>query len=130
MRKLVAFLLPLVLCASPAMAGSVFISGHDAEDHGSEAIYAGLYDNILSNVTNGGSGILSIGANGGTPAANWIMDVASLMTFPQAVTLVNGFAISSVDFSGFAILHIPSDRGDVIGGILPAENVLLTARAA
>lgn len=112
-----------------ASAGPVILAGHDADDHGFESVYASLFDSLLSNVTNGGSGILSIGANVGGDAADWISSVAGLMTVPQPVTFINDAAISSTSFSGFAILHVPSDIDDTSGGITGAENALLTARA-
>ena len=64
-RRLAIALLSL-LVPGPALAqqfcGPVILAGHDADDHGFEGVYAGLFDAILANVTNGGSGILSIGA--------------------------------------------------------------------
>ena len=112
-----------------AWAGPVTLAGHDADDHGFDSIYAGLFDAILSNVTNGGSGILSLGADVGADAALWITSVASLMTTPQAVTFKNDADLSSISFSGFAILEVPSDIFDTGGGISGAENALLTARS-
>jgi len=120
----------LFMGASAAWAGPVILAGHDPDDHGFDAIYAGLFDVLLANVTNGGSGILAIGANSGSTAGDWIESVASLMTAPQLVTFVNDASITTQDFSSFAILHVPSDSFDTAGGITEAENNLLTARAS
>ena len=109
--------------------GSVILTGDDADDHGNQATYAALFDNILSNVTNGGSGILAIGADPATSASAWITTVAGLMSTPQAVTFANDAAISTQSLAGFAIIHIPSDIFDTFGGISQSENDLLVARA-
>ncbi len=112
-----SLLVPLAILAGSAWAGPVILVGHDADDHGFENIYAGLFDNLLENVTSGQSGILSIGADPGSDAGDWIVQVANLMTIPQTVTLVNDADISTVDFSAFAILHIPSALDHTPGGI-------------
>lgn len=130
MRKTLVLVLPLVLLGSPAWGGAVFLAGHDADDHGAEAVYSGLYDTLRSNVTNGGDGILSIGANPISDAGFWIQTVASFMAVPQPVTFITQGEILSTSFDGFAILHIPSDSGDTFGGITPGENAMLTSRAA
>jgi len=113
-----------------AWAGPVILAGHDPDDHGFESIYAGLFDALLTNVTNGGSGILAIGADSGSTAGDWIEAVAGLMSVPQTVTFVNDASITTQDFSSFAILHVPSDSADTSGGITASENNLLTARAS
>ncbi len=120
------------LCfASPANAGGpVMLAGHDSDDHGFQAIYADLFDSIYASVTNGGSGILAIGADSGSTAGNWLVSVAAQMAVPQSVTFVNDAAISSQSLAGFAILHVPSTNFDTPGGIDEAtELVLLNARA-
>ncbi|TFH24133.1 MAG: hypothetical protein E4H03_04410 [Myxococcales bacterium] len=117
---------------TPAIGGGpIVLSGHDADDHGFESQYVGLFDAILANATNGGSGILAIGADPGSEAGNWITTVASLMAVPQTVTFVNDASISTQSFSGFAILHVPSTTVDVTGGIHVTNEIpLLTARAS
>jgi len=108
--------------------GPVILAGHDADDHGFELIYAGLFDALLTNMSNGGSGILAIGADGGSKAGDWIVSVASQMTTPPSVTFVNDGPISTVSFDGYAILHIPSDGSDTPGGITQAESDFLNTR--
>lgn len=105
------------------------LAGHDADDHGFSAVYATLFDSLQATVTNGGSGILAIGADPGSEAGNWIASVASQMAVPQTVTFVNGAAISTQPLSGFAIIHVPSSTHDTPGGIDGASELpLLNAR--
>ena len=130
-RGWIAGLVAVALCAwtSVASAGPVILAGHDADDHGFTTVYDDLFNSLLTNVTNGQDGILAIGANTSSTASSWITTVGGLMTSPQTVTFVNDAAISSVDFSTYAILHIPSDFSNTGGGISATENALLTARA-
>lgn len=116
---------------SPATAGGpVILAGHDPDDHGFQAQYAQLFTALRASVYNGGTGILAIGANTGSEAANWISSVASQMTPPQSVTFVNGSAISTISFSGYAILYVPSTDANVSGGInISTEQPRLVARA-
>ena len=99
---LVAAALFTIAAPLPSQAGPLMLPGHGADDHGFETVYAGLFDELLANVTNGSSGILAIGADPGTTAGNWIVSVASQMTVPQTVTFVNDAAITAQDFSTFA----------------------------
>jgi cysteine-rich repeat protein len=131
-RALLASATAAVIFAVPptSSAGPLMLAGHDADDHGFEAVYAGLFDELLANVTNGNTGILAIGADSGTTAGNWIESVAAQMAVPQTVTFVNDAAITTQDFSAFALLHVPSTEVDLPdGGITLAENTLLAARA-
>ena len=132
-RGWLAGLVAVALCGWTSVAsagGPVMLAGHDADDHGFEDVYADLFDALLADVTNGGSGILAIGADEGEDAGDWIEDVASLMGLPTpSVTFINDSDISSTSFAGYAILHIPSDDGNTFGGISADENALLTARA-
>jgi len=126
--------LSLSLVAAGAHAqlscGPVILAGHDADDHGFHALYAGLFNELEANLSNGGSGILALGADPGSASGLWINQVAILMTNPQAVTFVNDMAISSQSFAGFGILFVPSDSGDVGGGITQSENDRLQARSS
>lgn len=131
-RGWIAGVVAVVLCAwtQVASAGPVILAGHDADDHGFVSEYTGLFDALLANVTNGGSGILAIGAVEGEDAGDWIEDIAAAMSGgPYLVTFLNGADIGTDSFSGFAIIHIPSDDDNTFGGISAAENALLTARA-
>ena len=115
----------------PATAGGpVMLAGHDPDDHGFQTQYAQLFTALRAAVYNGGNGILAIGANTGSEAASWIGSVASQMSPPQTVTFVNGSAISTISFSGYAILYIPSTDANVSGGInISTEQPRLVARA-
>jgi hypothetical protein len=118
------------LLAAPAVGGPVTLVGHDAEDHGFEAVFAGLFDGLLADTTNDGVGILAIGADPGSTAGLWIESVASQMALPQVVTFVNDTDIATVDLFSYAILHVPSNILDTPGGINPSEMTTLASRAA
>jgi len=124
----------LLAGAGPAPAqttcGPVLVMGLDADDHGPDTTFAGIYDQLLRNVTNGGSGILAIGLDPASAGSGWLDSVSRQMALPQTVTLVNDGDILIQDFAGFALLHVPSDWLDVNGGISEAENALLTTRTA
>jgi hypothetical protein len=127
---LVAFVALVVLAANAHAGGPVVLAGHDPDDHGFVIEYVQLFDEMLANVTNGGSGILSTGADPGSDAGNWIQSVASQMTPPQTVTFSNNSSISTRSFSGFAIIEMPSTTVDVSGGInASTEEPLLIDRA-
>ena len=140
LRRWLTGLVVAVLCGwtSIASAGPVILAGHDTDSHGFTTVYDDLFKSLFDNVTNGGSGILAIGADPATTASGWITTVAGLIDLDPvtigvqspSVTFVNDAAISGVDFSLYAILHIPSDSANTFGGITGAENALLTARAA
>ena len=134
-RWLTGLVVAVALCAwtQAASAGPVILAGHDADEHtccsgaGFDA-YVDLFDSLLAGAT-GGSGILAIGADIDTTAGDWIEAEAAAGTGSPTVTFVNGGDISTVDFSLYEVLHIPSDYADTFGGITADENALLTARA-
>ena len=109
-RCVTAFTLALsCLAASNAYAGPIILAGHDADDHGFAGVYADLFDAIQANVTNGNTGILAIGADPPpAEAGTGIEDVDSMMLVPQGVTYANDAAITTVDFSTYAIIFVPS----------------------
>ncbi len=109
--------------------GAIILTGDDADDHGNQATYALLFDQIMANVTNGKTGILAIGVDAGSIASSWINTVSGLMAVPQTVTMVNDAAISTELLGEYAILFVPSDIFDTDGGISQSENDLLVARA-
>jgi hypothetical protein len=140
-RLFASLALALALCSMSTLVGQtaglavtvtggpIILAGHDADDHGFESIYAGLFNSLRSQATNGGTGILALGADEASRAGTWIKTVASLMATPQTVTFVNNAAISTQSFTGYSILFVPSDDHDTPGGITASENSLLTARA-
>ena len=128
---LCSFMLAINIQAQVTCGGPVFLTGDDADDHGNEATYAGIFDQIMANVSNGQTGILAIGTSFGSDVSDWIETVSANMISPQAVSYVSGAGISSVNFNNYAILFIPSDEADIPfgDGISQAENTLLVARA-
>ena len=114
-------------------AGPVTLLGYDADDHTSIGTQPcvdlsnmkpliDLAQNVLDNVTNGGSGILAIGADPGTEAGNWVVDLGECLSPAQTVTFVNDDSISSISFSGYAILYVPSDDNDLLDGGIVASS--------
>jgi hypothetical protein len=125
-----------VAWSSVASAGPVFLDCGDRDDHG---FFSGgqnqagwkLIEQALNflntNATNGGSGVLVIGATGGDALAA-VTSATTALGLSQ--TVVTGAAISTVNFSAFRILYVPSDDLNTPGGITDADNTLLTARKA
>ena len=120
----------MLMAAGTSWAGPVILMGIDAEDsgHGSPSlVYAPIVQSILNGVTNGGSGVLVIGSHTGQTASFWsAVDTA----IASAVTQVNGAAVGTQSFAGFAAIAIVSDEFNTSGGLTTAENTLLTARQA
>jgi Bacterial Ig-like domain (group 1) len=122
--------------AKAAAGGPIVLMGIDAEDggpggHGPISVYESVLNDILGKVTNGGAGILVIGAGkaaGDSPTAFWNQIDADL---PEAVTLVNGAAaITAQSFAGFKVIAVVSDEGNTPGGLTAAEHAALSARQA
>lgn len=127
--------------ASPVSAvtgtsgGPVVLMGIDAEDgnvdfgfHGGMTIYQNLVTDILSQVTNGNSGILAIGAKSGQDTGKF-WDAIGTGT-SQTVTFASGVtAIEDADFSGYAMVGVSSSVGESPGGLTDAENDALIGRA-
>jgi hypothetical protein len=110
--------------------GPVVLMGIDADDsgHGADSIFAGVVADILSNVTNSGSGLLVIGANG-SPSTGFWSNMGSLNSVP--VTIVTGAAnIGTQDFSGFAMIGVAGSAPETPGGMTQAENDALVGQAA
>jgi len=121
--------------------GPVVLMGIDGEDcgpdsdHGPITVYEAIVSNILSNVSNGGSGILVFGADGTCIQPFWNQIATNLSV---SVTFVIGAAnVTSQSFAGFAMLHVASDEvnmaqsaGGGNGGLTNAENDALGARSS
>ncbi|MGH9139362.1 MAG: calcium-binding protein, partial [Acidimicrobiales bacterium] len=127
-----------LLGAQPAQAvagGPLVIMGIDAEDcgpggHGPISVYESVVTSILSNVTNGGSGVLVIGGGKSAfdgPTSFWDTIGTDLGV---AVTYANGAAVATQSFAGFAMIGVISDFGNTCSGLTSAENDALTARSA
>jgi len=123
--------LPAIVFASGASAqGPVMLIGDAADDHGAPNVYAGLLAEVLTNATNGQTGILALGVDSGSDAANWIVSVSALLPEPPLIAFVNDETVGAITFSGYAALYIPSNSAYTAGGISATENAFLTARAA
>lgn len=128
-NTLAAAALSLVLSTS-AWAGPVLLMGIDAEDggpggHGPIGVYDDVVNSVLSNATNGGSGILVIGGGKGLDNVTSFWDALT-----PSVNYVNGAAsISGASFAGYAAIAVVSDFLNTPGGGLTnAENDALTTR--
>jgi hypothetical protein len=109
--------------------------GIDGEDggiggHGPISVYQAVARDILSKVRNGGSGILVIGGgkNSSDQVTTWWNAIGS--GIGQSVTYVNGSAIGSRSFAGFAIIAVASDEYNTSWGLTQAENNTFAARQA
>lgn len=131
----------LTLGASSAAAshtssgGPVVLMGIDAEDgglgaHGPISAYQTLVTDILTNVTNGNSGITVIGGKPGTHTEEFWNAIGS--GTGETVTYVNGGTdIASHDFSGTAMVGVVSSVFETrSGGLTNDENDAWIGRAA
>jgi hypothetical protein len=114
--------------------GPMVLMGIDAEDggpngHGPIENYVDIVNSILTNVTNGGAGILVIGG-GKNPSDH-------VTTFWKAieartdidVTFINGTDIANQNFNDFAMLAVVSSVGETpSGGLTQLENNILATR--
>lgn len=117
--------------------GPVIVDGGDREDHGSglpntngwKFMEQGI-GFVKSQVFNSGAAnsILIVGTSPGSQARNAVNSAISPLGL--APTYITGAAISTVNFNAFRILYVPSDAGDVSGGISNADLALLAARTA
>lgn len=114
-----------------AGGGPIVLMGIDPEDggHGPISVYVNIVNNLLSDVTNGGSGLLVIG--GGkfpTDSVTRFWNSIAAMT-GQAVTYVNGdTAIRTQSFAGFALIVVVTSVFEVSGGLTQSENDALGIR--
>jgi hypothetical protein len=119
----------LVATANPASAvngGPVVLTGIDAEDcgpngHGPIGNYVSLVNSILSNTSNGGDGILVIGANGSGPQAFWNAIGAGT---GEAITFGN----ENSSFAGFQMIAVVGSAPETCGGLTQAQNDVLASR--
>lgn len=127
----------LGLAAAAQAGGPIVLAGIDAEDgglggHGPISNYQTLAGSVLSNVTNGGSGILGIGC--GKNAFDNVTTFWNAVASGNGTTLtcVNGAAaIASTSFAGYAMIGVASDQFNTFsGGLTNAENDALATRSA
>jgi hypothetical protein len=118
------------------VSGPIFLDGGDRDDHGSFDgtnnlagwlfIEQGL-DFVYSNSFNtSATDILVIGATAGN-ALDAVSSAASVLGLPAPV-VITGSAISTVDFSNFRVVYIPSSVGGIPSGITQSDLDLLNAR--
>lgn len=115
--------------------GPVVLMGLDSElgpsdtDHGPPLEHATMVESILEDVTNGGDGILVIGASGTSPQTYWETDIGE--NVEEEVTFVNGPQnIREQDFTGYAMLGVASSDVELFGGggLTDDENEALIER--
>lgn len=122
-------LVPLVgVVAGPAKAagGPVVLMGIDAEDcgpnqHGPIGNYVSIVNSLLSNTSNGGDGILVIGANGPGPVSFWNAIGSGT---GEAITFGN----ESSSFAGFQVVAIVGSAPETCNGLTQAQNDVLATR--
>ncbi len=117
------------------VGGPVVLMGIDAEDggvggHGPISVYDTIVTSMMTNVVNGGSGILVVGAGKDVSddvTAFW--DQIATDT-GNGVTYVTGdAAIAAQSFDGFAMIAVVSGEEETSsGGLTQAENDALAAR--
>jgi hypothetical protein len=129
-------LVALVSGASPTQAtttgGPLVLMGIDAEDggvngHGPIANYIQITDSVLNSTSNGGNGILVMGANNSTVRSFW--NAIGTGT-GETVTFVNGSDIGSHGFAGYQMLAVVSDWFNTFGGMTDFENQQIATRRA
>ena len=104
------------------------LTGIDAEDcgpggHGPIANYVTLVADLLSKTTNGGDGILVIGANGPGPQSFWNAIGAGT---GEAVTFGN----ENSSLAGFQMVAIVGSAPETCDGLTQAQNDVLASRQA
>jgi len=121
---------PILTLASGGAAGPVLLIGDAADNHGPQDVYAGLVHQVITNVTNGQTGILALGVDVGSDAGHWLIGLSAQLPEPQIVAFVNDETISAIGFSGYGLIYVPSPATYTTGGITQAESDLLNARAS
>lgn len=121
--------------ASAAAGGPVLLLGIDAEDggpggHGPIATYETMLTNVFTNVNNGGTGVLVLGADPNSDITDFWDTIAT--DTGRTVTYADGAAaIGSASFAGVGVVVISSSSDETpSGGIDDTENDALTGRSA
>lgn len=103
-----------------------------SSSHGPPEDHAAMVESILSNVTNGGEGILVLGGN---PSVNtnivnyWEGDVGNAPNVAQPVDFVYEIEdMESVDFTDYALIGVVSSDGQIPSGLTNAQNEVLINR--
>ncbi len=133
--------LALVCClAAPAVAqGPLALLGIDGEDgngtfgsaHGGKTPYTSVMADILTNVSNGGTGIIVIG--GGKSVFDDVTEFWTVIAgnVGEPVSFVNGSGnITAQSFAGFKVIAVASSSPQTpSGGLTSAENIAFAAKA-
>jgi len=124
---------------SAAAGGPIVLMGIDAEDggpggHGPIANYTAITNSVLTNVTNGGSGIVVFGGDPtpcGISQVQEFWDAIGTAT-SQTVTYAIGAAnVATQSLAGKAVIAVASDFNNTFcGGLTQAEHDALTLRQA
>ncbi|MFO0883158.1 MAG: hypothetical protein U0894_03065 [Pirellulales bacterium] len=137
---------PTLTPVSSFVQGPVFVDGGDRDDHGhfnagenhegwlfmQEAL-SFVYNSKVTNfggVSGAGTkNVLAIGVTGST--ARTAFESAASLAKPGGLTFdyVTGAAISTVDFTKYDLIYVPSNSSNTSGGISAADENLLAARA-
>jgi len=128
----------LLLAPTRVPAGIVFLSGDDADDAGHctgnscGGLYPAVFSFSVANSASPGTGILAIGVNGmqaGIALTSWNNPVNGGPG--AAITIVtNPTAISTVAFTDFDVLYIPSVVEQTPGGLTQTQLDALNTRQA
>src|SRR5689334_1208289 len=154
MRAVRFFAVLSLLVASSALAGPVIIGGDDADDHGSTNGISNFngwlyiqqaFEVIRPCVSNGNKVAVAIGCNppssngasalgafesgfdkSNLPSNGWTR--VSLTSIADITAFFNGTGVTNVNNAG--IIYMPTDAGNVTGGITAAQLVPVNANAA
>src|SRR5262249_28124885 len=127
----------LVASAGAGWAGPILLSGDDADDFGhcQGTACGNLYAKALAAIvarSRRTGGIVAVGGQTGRTAdfalGQW-NDPANGGP-GAAVTRVTGAAVSTVDFTQYQLLYVPSDAGSIHGGITDGDLARLNGRRA
>lgn len=110
--------------------GPVILMGIDAEDcgpngHGPITAWNTVVGNILSSVTNGGSGILVVGGEDVTQCIKPFFDAIA-----SALGTTVTYGSTSASFAGFALVVVPSSENNTEGGLNATQSTELAARSS
>ncbi|MES2405973.1 MAG: PEP-CTERM sorting domain-containing protein [Pseudomonadota bacterium] len=149
-RNLISMLAGLVLSgiSAASIAGPIIIAGTDADDHGSANATTNFngwlfmqkaLENIAPQVSNGQNSVVCIGCNGSGAesafnsafdksgfAAGWTR--TSLSSATDITNFFNGTGTANISNTG--IYYMPTDSGNVGGGITAAQLAIVNSNAS
>ncbi len=149
-KNLISALLGVILSSVSAasIAGPIIVAGTDADDHGSANATTNFngwlfmqkaLENIAPQVSNGKTSAVCIGCNGSSAesafnsafdksgfAAGWTR--TSLSSTTDITNFFNGTGTTNINNAG--IYYMPTDAGNVGGGITAAQLTIVNANAS